>query len=70
VISQHILGEFHFFPVHGPEHLSWSLLSTEHFSGILQICGANPFHTINSITLSSCVKDQTPSHCSGPCYVL
>jgi len=36
VISQHILGEFHYFTVHGPEHLSWSLLSIEHFSAMLQ----------------------------------
>lgn len=36
MISQHILGEFHYFTVHGPEHLSWSLLSTEHFGAMLQ----------------------------------
>jgi len=70
VISQHILGEFHYFTVHGPEHLSWSLLSTEHFSVMLQIYGANPIHTLNSIALNNCVKDQAPSHSSGPCYVL
>ena len=64
MISQHILGEFHYFTVHGPEHLSWSLLSTEHFSVMLQIYGANPIHTLNSITLNNCVKDQAPLHSS------
>jgi len=70
VISQHILGEFHYFTVHGPEHLSWSLLSTEHFSAMLQICGANPIHTLHSVTMNNHVKDQAPSHSSGLCYVL
>jgi hypothetical protein len=69
VISQHILGGFHYFTVHGPEQLSWSLLNSEHFSPMLQISGANAIHTLHSITLNNCVKDQAPSHSSDPCYV-